>query len=99
MITATALAIALLSAALMGMAIQRGATCMVAAVDDAVSNGRFGRAGALAEAALWVGGLLACAELVGCFGGMPALYPVTARTIAGGVLLGLGAWVTRCAHA
>ena len=42
-----ALAIALVSAALMGAAIQRGATCMVAAVDEAVRERRFGRSLAL----------------------------------------------------
>ncbi|MXO61278.1 YeeE/YedE family protein [Altererythrobacter salegens] len=90
-----ALAVALLSAALMGLAIQRGATCMVAAVDEALTQRRFGRAGALAEAAIWVGGLVACAQLSGWFGTMPARYAPTGATVAGGVLLGLGAWVNR----
>lgn len=89
-----ALVVALVSAALMGMAIQRGATCMVAAVDEAVRQRRFGRSLALAEAALWVGGLIAIAQMLG-------MAPATTRhdtgllTIVGGVLLGLGAWISR----
>jgi toxin CptA len=87
--------IALASAALMGLAIQRGATCMVAAVDEIVSIRRATRAGALAEAALWVGGLIAVAQWLGLLVMFPARYPVTFLTVAGGVLLGLGAWVNR----
>jgi len=92
---AVPLAVALLSAALMGMAIQRGATCMVAAVDDAVTNKRFSRAGALAEAALWVGGLVAIAGFFGWFEPAPGRVAVTGWTFAGGALLGLGAWINR----
>lgn len=90
-----AIPVALLSAALMGMAIQRGATCMVAAVDEAIVARRYARALALAEAALWVGGLIAVAQLVGAFSMAPAHYPVGLLTIAGGVFLGLGAWINR----
>jgi len=93
--TATLFAIALASAALMGLAIQRGATCMVAAVDQAVSERRFGRALALGEAALWVGGLIALAQLGGLLPMPPAQYAATGWTILGGVLLGLGAWINR----
>lgn len=90
-----AIAIALLSAALMGMAIQRGATCMVAAVDEVMTRRRYGRALALAEAAIWVGGLTAIAQLAGAFRMAPAGYAVTLWTLLGGLLLGLGAWVNR----
>jgi toxin CptA len=90
-----AIPVALLSAALMGMAIQRGATCMVAAVDEAIVERRYRRALALAEAALWVGGLVAVAQLAGGLHMTPAHYPVGALTIAGGVFLGLGAWINR----
>lgn len=89
------LTVALASAALMGLAIQRGATCMVAAVDEIVSDRRAGRAVALGEAALWVGGLIALAQLAGLLMDFPARYPVSGWTIAGGVLLGAGAWVNR----
>ena len=89
------LILALVSAALMGLAIQRGATCMVAAVDAAVTERSYGRALALGEAALWVGGLLAIAQLAGQLAMPPALYRATALTVLGGVLLGLGAWINR----
>lgn len=89
------LVFALLSAALMGMAIQRGATCMVVAVDEAFTQRAFGRALALGEAALWVGGLLAIAQLAGVFTMYPALYAVTGLTMLGGMLLGVGAWVNK----
>ena len=93
--SAAALAVALLSAALMGLAIQRGATCMVAAVDEILSTGRATRAAALAEAAVWVGGLAAIAAATGWLTMAPAAYAVTGATVAGGVLLGIGAWVNQ----
>lgn len=92
---AALIAVALLSAALMGLAIQRGATCMVAAVDEAIGERRYRRSLALAEAALWVGGLIAAAQLIGAIGMAPAYYPATGLTVAGGLLLGLGAWINR----
>lgn len=88
-------AVALLSAALMGLAIQRGATCMVAAVDELLIRRRATRALALAEAAIWVGGLAFIAASMGLLTMAPAAYPVTPGTVAGGVLLGIGAWVNR----
>lgn len=90
-----ALAIALVSAAIMGAAIQRGATCMVAAIGDVVIERRFGRAGALAEAALWVGGLVAIVQLLNWPVAQPPAVKVTLATVAGGMLLGLGAWVNK----
>ena len=93
--TPVLLIIALASAALMGLAIQRGATCMVAAVDEAVSERRYGRALALGEAALWVGGLIAIAQLAGGLSMAPARYAATGSTVIGGALLGLGAWINR----
>lgn len=89
-----ALAIALASAALMGAAIQRGATCMVAAVDEGVRERRLSRSFALVEAALWVGGLLAAAQVLGMAPSV-AQYETGPLTVLGGVLLGLGAWVNR----
>ena len=87
----SALAIAISAAALMGFAIQRGATCMVAAVDEAVRSGRFTRAFALAETSLWVAGLLALFALLG--GDEPARisYPTGGLVLLGGALLGFGA--------
>jgi toxin CptA len=90
-----ALTLAIASAALMGMAIQRGATCMVAAVDEAMSQRRYGRLRALAEAALWVGGLVALAQLAGVQKVAVSRYEVDHSTVLGGVLLGLGAWLNR----
>ncbi|WP_194953978.1 YeeE/YedE thiosulfate transporter family protein [Sphingopyxis solisilvae] len=93
--TIAVLVIALLSAALMGLAIQRGATCLVAAIDELLNHRRAGRALALAEAAVWVGGLAFLATAAGWLNMTPAAYPVSPVTIAGGVLLGIGAWVNR----
>jgi len=90
-----ALVIALASAAIMGAAIQRGATCMVAAISDVVMARRYGRAGALTEAALWVGGLMAIAQLVDWPTAQLTTYRVTLATVGGGMLLGLGAWINK----
>ena len=87
---------ALLSAfavALMGFAIQRGGTCMVAAVDELVSQRRAHRLAAMMEASLWVVGGLALAQLAHWEGSMPAGRDVTIWTVVGGALLGVGAWV------
>ena len=85
----------LVAAAIMGYAIQRGATCTVAAVDEVVTQRSFNRLTAMAEAALWVlGGLLAWRTLHG-LSAMPRGYPVGLTTLAGGALLGLGAFVNR----
>jgi len=94
MSTAT-FALATLCAALMGFAIQRGATCMVAAVDEIVSKRRATRLLALGEAAAWVAGGLILAHLAGLLAMRPAAYVPTGATIAGAVLLGLGAFVNR----
>ena len=78
---------------LMGFAIQRGATCTVAAVDEVLSNRRAHRLMAMLEASLWVAGGLALAQLAHLAGSMPAGYAVSVWTVVGGALLGLGAWV------
>ena len=87
--------IALICAGLMGYAIQRGATCTVAAVDEIVRHRRATRLIAIVEASIWViGGLI----LAACFGVLPmqpAGYAVTSWTIPGGMLLGYGAYVNR----
>jgi len=82
-------------AAIMGFAIQRGATCMVAAVDEVVSKRRFTRLGAMLAASLWVLAGLLIAQAFQRLPTMPAGYAVTAYTIVGGALLGLGAFVGR----
>jgi uncharacterized membrane protein YedE/YeeE len=94
-LASAAFLIAALCAGTMGFAIQRGATCTVAAVDEVVNKRRFNRLAALVEASIWVGGGLAIAETLHLLGKMPSGYPVSYLTILGGVLLGLGAYVNR----
>ena len=81
--------------AAMGFAIQRGATCTVAAVDEVLSQRRARRLVAMFEASLWVAGGLVLAQVAHLAGSMPAGYAASAWTVAGGILLGLGAWVNR----
>lgn len=94
-ITGLAFLIAAACAALMGYAIQRGATCMVAAVDEIVSSRRIGRAAAILEAALWVAGGLVVASAFGRLASAPQGFAPTGWTVLGGVLLGLGALINR----
>jgi len=84
---------AALCAGLMGYAIQRGATCTVAAVDEVVSERSFRRLLSLCEAALWVAGGLIVAQVLHLLPKMPAGYAVSIWTVIGGALLGLGAFV------
>lgn len=95
MISGLALGLALLCAAVMGLAIQRGATCTVAAVDESLRTGQLTRLSAMVEASVWVAcGLLIAREL-GQLGSMPAGYDVSRWTFIGATLLGLGAWVNQ----
>src|SRR3954463_9969130 len=94
-LTSLAFAVAAVCAALMGFAIQRGATCTVAAVDEIVSKRRFQRLGSMIEASVWVASGLMLAQALKLLGSMPAGYPVAVPTIIGGVLLGLGAYINR----
>jgi toxin CptA len=80
-------------ARIMGFAIQRGATCTVAAVDEVVRKRSFARLLSLIEASLWVVGGLLVAQAVGLLGKMPAGYALSWLTVTGGVLLGVGAYV------
>lgn len=79
----------------MGLAIQKGATCMVIAVSDLVLRRRAGRAWAILVAALWVASILGLAAHLG----FPAVPPPVRMpgwpTLAGGTLLGLGAHANR----
>jgi toxin CptA len=77
----------------MGFAIQRGATCTVAAVDEVLRERRVRRLAALLEAALWVGGGLLVARALHVLPQMPAGYAAGTWTVLGGALLGLGAFV------
>ncbi|MFM9937383.1 MAG: YeeE/YedE thiosulfate transporter family protein [Novosphingobium sp.] len=87
--------IAGLCAAIMGYAIQRGATCMVAAVTEVVEQRRANRIIALGEAAVWVTGGVLLWRMLGGQIALPIGYPATLTTVAGGLLLGLGALVCR----
>jgi len=82
-----------LCAALMGFAIQRGATCTVAAVDQLVRQRQASRLVALVEASLWVCAGLLLAHRLSLLAQVPVGYVLTARVLAGAVLLGLGAFV------
>lgn len=86
---------AALCAGVMGYAIQRGGTCCVAAVEELLRERRARRLLAILEASLWVAGGLALAQLAGLAGSMPAGQAAGGWTVAGGALLGLGAWVNR----
>ncbi|RTK98066.1 MAG: YeeE/YedE family protein, partial [Lysobacterales bacterium] len=85
------LVIACLCAGLMGYAIQRGATCTVAAVDELLHEHRGTRLLAIVEAALWVLGGLLLARAAGLPVPMPAGYAAGMTTVLGAGLLGAGA--------
>jgi len=92
---ATALMLALLCAAIMGLAIQRGGTCTVAAVEELLATRRPTRLLAMIEASLWVGGGLLLAREFGLVAELPSGFALTRWTLAGAVLLGLGAMLNR----
>ena len=85
--------VAVVCAGVMGLAVQRGGTCAVAAVEEVVTQRNYRRFRALAEATFWSAGLMALAYFV--FGkAVPVrTFGVTEWTVLGGVLLGLGAWI------
>jgi toxin CptA len=85
--------IALAAIGFMGFAAQRGGTCTVAAIEEIVAERRFGRLVALIEASLWVGGGLVLLNAAGLLVAMPVGYAAGLATVAGGVLLGVGAIV------
>lgn len=84
-----------LFAALMGYAIQRGATCTVAAVEEVMSSRRAHRLVSLAEAALWVGLGVLILRQAGFLTRLPMGHEAGWRTVLGGALLGGGAFVNR----
>ena len=94
-LTSLAFLIAALCAGVMGFAIQRGATCTVAAVDEVVSKRSFRRLTSLVEASVWVAGGLLVAQALHLLPRMPSGYPLNAWTVLGGALLGLGAFINR----
>jgi len=82
-------------ALVMGASIQRGATCLVAAVGELVQARSASRLRSLLEAALWVAAGLALLQMLQLAPARPASPAFTAWTVPGAVLLGLGAWVNR----
>ena len=95
LLTSVTFVVAATCAGLMGYAIQRGATCTVAAMDEVVRRRGVNRLASMFAAALWVLGGLAIAQSLHALGGMPSGFPVTCLTVLGGVLLGLGAYVNK----
>ncbi|CAN5885030.1 YeeE/YedE thiosulfate transporter family protein [soil metagenome] len=95
MLGATAFALALLCAAIMGVAIQRGSTCTVVALDELLRTRRPTRLLAMIEASVWVGGGLLVLHQFALLPQIPAGYEVTRWTLIGAALLGLGAVVNR----
>jgi uncharacterized membrane protein YedE/YeeE len=93
MLLSVAVIVAVVCAGLMGYAIQRGATCTVAAVDELLTKRKANRLIAMGEASLWVAGGLALANLLHVLPAMPAAYPVSAWVFVGAALLGFGAWL------
>jgi toxin CptA len=79
----------------MGFAVQRGATCMVAAVDEIVSKRSATRLIAMLEASAIVAGGIILARFAGHLTMAPATYQLTAWTLLGGAIMGLGAFVAR----
>ena len=94
-LSSAAFLVAAICAGIMGYAIQRGATCTVAAMDEVVRNGRVNRLVAMLEASLWVAGGLLVAQGLNALGRMPNGYEVSGITILGGALLGFGAYVNK----
>jgi toxin CptA len=92
-LVSTAYVVAAICAGLMGYAIQRGATCTVAAMDELVRRRSFNRLGSMVEASLWVVGGLLIVQALRLPLMMPAGYAVTHLTVVGAGLLGFGAYV------
>ncbi|HXG29050.1 MAG TPA: YeeE/YedE thiosulfate transporter family protein [Nevskiales bacterium] len=92
---AAVLTVAMMLAAVMGFAIQRGATCTVAAVDEILKQHRAYRLLAMVEASIWVLGGVLIGKALGLVNLMPAGYRPSSLTVLGAVLLGLGAAVNR----
>jgi len=88
-----AFAVAAVCAGLMGFAIQRGGTCLVAAIDEVVSKRRANRLLALGEASLLVAAGMVAAQLLGILPMAPRAFAITGWTVLGGMIMGLGAYV------
>ncbi len=80
-------------ALLMGFAIQRGGTCLVAAIEEAVQRRRWTRFAALLEATLWVMAGLIALRALGLLPMVPMGFSLHWGAVTGGLLLGVGALV------
>ncbi len=87
--------VAMLLAATMGYAIQRGGTCTVAAIDEVLRKRRVNRLLSLLEASVWVLGGLLIAHAFNLMPPMPAGYVITPWMVVGAAFLGLGAAINR----
>jgi len=76
---------------LIGMAIQRGNTCTVVAIDDLVHRRSWHRIQAIAFIWFLVAGGLALSQLLTGRDPAPALVPVATWSVVGGLVLGTGA--------
>ena len=74
-----------------GMAIQRGNTCTVVAFDDIVHRGSWDRLLSIVYTWFWVAGGLALLALATGFRPSAHAFPVTVWSVAGGLVLGVGA--------
>ncbi|MDQ6638515.1 MAG: YeeE/YedE family protein [Pseudomonadota bacterium] len=92
-IASLAFAVAALCAGVMGYAIQRGATCTVAAVDEVLTARTCRRLLSLLEAAFWVAGGLVVGEALHLLPPLPPGHAISLWTVIGAALLGLGAYV------
>jgi hypothetical protein len=86
---------ALLLAGIMGFAIQRGATCTVAAVEEWFTRRRITRLVSIIEASLLVAAGLLIANTLGALTRAPSGFPTSIWVVVGGVLLGLGAFINQ----
>lgn len=78
---------------MMGVAIQRGNTCTVVALDDVVHRRSWDRLLAIMYAWFWVAGGLTLLALATGVRPTAQVVPVTAWSVVGGLLLGIGAVV------
>ncbi len=95
MLEGLAFVVVALCAGTMGFAIQRGATCTVAAVEEVVQRRGTARLMALVEASAWVAGGLLVAHRLHWLAQVPVGYALSGWTLAGAALLGMGAFVAR----
>ena len=79
--------------AVVGFASQRGGICTVHAIHDLVFRRRAGRLASMIEASIWVGGGLVLLDSAGWLFHVPLGHRAGLATLAGGVLLGIGAFV------